>query len=189
MSKKIILGFAGEMASGKGTAAKYLVDTHGAVTYRFSTILRDVVRRLRLTEDRDTIQRTSTILRKEFGGDLLAKVMFEDAKHDEHPLIVIDGVRRLEDVKYLRELPEFKLLYITAPMRTRYDRLVLRGENADDKTKTYEDFEDDHERETEQEITKLEAFAVDIIDNAGSLPELHAQLDALVKKYGTETSH
>jgi dephospho-CoA kinase len=184
MTKKIIVGLAGEIASGKGTAAKYLIEKHSAVTYRFSTILRDIVKRLHLTEDRDTLQKISTFMRKEFGEDTLAKVMFEDAKHDTATLIVIDGVRRLEDVKYLRELPEFKLVYITAPMRTRYERLVVRGENADDTTKTYEDFEDDHKRESEREITKLEPFAQEVVDNSGSLPELYAQLDAIIKKYG-----
>lgn len=183
MPKKIIIGLAGEIASGKGTAAKYLLEHHGAVTYRFSSILRDIVRRLHLTEDRDTMQKISTFMRKEFGEDTLAKVMFEDAKHDEHQLIVIDGVRRLEDVKYLRELTEFKLAYITAPMRTRYNRLVLRGENADDTSKTYEDFEHDHDRESEREITKLEPFAQEVVDNTGSLPDLYIQLDAIVKKY------
>ncbi len=182
--KKLILGFSGEIASGKGTCAQYLVEHHGAVTYRFSTMLRDVLKRLHLPEDRTTLQTLSTSLRKQFGEDLLAKVMFEDAKHDEHQLVVIDGVRRLEDVKYLRELPEFKLCYITASMKTRYERLVLRGENPDDKTKTYGQFELDHEGEPEREITKLEAFAQEVIDNTGTLPELCMQLDAIVKKYG-----
>src|SRR3989344_2412999 len=178
--QKLILGFSGEMASGKGTVAQYLVEHHGAVTYRFSTMLRDVVRRLHLSEDRATMQRVSTMLRKELGEDVLAKVMFEDAKKDESQLIVIDGVRRLEDVKYLREIPEFKLCYISAPMKIRYNRLVLRGENADDKTKTFEQFEDDHEGEPEREITKLEAFAVEVINNAGTLPELYQQIDNIV---------
>lgn len=184
MAKKLILGFAGEMASGKGTAAKYLLENSGAVTYRFSSMLRDVVRRLHLPEDRLTMQRTSTALRKEFGEDLMAKVMFEDAKKDEHQLIVIDGVRRLEDVKYLREIPEFKLCYITAPMKTRYERLIVRGENADDNTKTFAQFEEDHQGEPEREITKLEAFAAEVIDNTGTLPDLYRQLDQIVKKYG-----
>jgi len=184
MTKKLIFGFAGEMASGKGTAAKYLVERHGAVTYRFSTMLRDLLRRVHLPEDRATIQKISTFLRKEFGEDTLAKVMFEDAKNDTHPLIVIDGVRRLEDVKYLREIPEFKLCYITAPMKTRYERLVLRGENPDDKTKTHQQFEKDHEGEPEREISQLEAFAAEVIDNSGTLPDLHRTLDAMLKKYG-----
>lgn len=184
MTKKLILGFAGEIASGKGAAAKYLGERHGAKTFRFSTILRDVTRRLHLPEDRDHIQRMSTTLRKEFGEDLLAKVMFEDAKSAEDPLVVIDGVRRLEDVKYLRAIPEFKLCYITAPMRTRYERLVKRGENADDLTKTYEQFEEDHKREAELQIKQLEPFAAEVVDNSGTMPELYTQLDAIVKKYG-----
>lgn len=183
MTKKLILGFAGEMASGKGTAAKYLVERHGATTYRFSTMLRDVLTRLHLPQERETLQALSTFLRKEFGEDVLAKVMFEDAKSDTHHLIVIDGVRRLEDVKYLREIPEFKLCYITAPMHTRHERLVLRGENADDTTKTYEQFQKDHEGEPEREIAKLEAFASEVIDNSGTLPDLYTQLDAVLKKY------
>lgn len=183
-TKKIIFGFAGEIASGKGTAAKYLAERYGATTYRFSTALREVLRRLHLPEDRGTLQTLSTFLRKEFGEDTLAKVIFEDAKNDASPLIVIDGVRRLEDVKYLREIPEFTLCFITAPMKTRHERLVLRGENADDRTKTYEGFVKDHEGEPEREIAKLEAFAAEVIDNAGTLPELYATLDAMVKKYG-----
>ncbi len=184
MSKKVILGFAGEMASGKGTAAKYLVEHHGAVTHRFSTMLRDVLNRLHIKQERSTMQVLSTFLRKEFGEDILAKVMFEDVKKETQQIIVIDGVRRLEDVKFLREIPEFKLIYITAPMKTRYDRLVLRGENADDKTKTLEQFEDDHEGEPEREITKLEAFATEVVDNAGTMPELEAQLETIIAKYG-----
>lgn len=182
--KKLILGFTGEMASGKGTAAKYLVGRHKAPSYRFSTILRDVLKRLHVPEERETMQKLSTFLRKEFGEDLLAKVMFEDVKEQDVTLVVIDGVRRLEDVKYLRELPEFKLCYITAPMKTRHERLVVRGENADDATKTYEQFQKDHEAEPEREIVKLEAFAQEVIDNSGTLPDFYLQLDAIVKKYG-----
>ncbi len=129
------------------------------------------------------MQRLSGFLRKEFGEDVLAKVLFEDAKNDTHELIIVDGIRRLEDVKYLRELPEFKLCYITAPMKIRHARLLLRGENADDATKSFEDFQDEHEAEAEREITKLEAFADEVIDNAGTMEELHVTLEHILKKY------
>lgn len=182
--KKLILGFTGEMASGKGTSAEYLKRKYGAETYRFSTSLFDVARRLHLPEDRDHLQRLSTVLRKEFGEDTLARVMFADAKDATAHLVVIDGVRRFEDVKYLRELPEFKLIYLTAPMRTRYDRLVLRGEKADDATKTFTEFERDHQRETELEIHRLESIAAEVLDNSGTRADLEDALDAIIKKYG-----
>ena len=181
--KKLILGFTGEIASGKGTCARYLKEKYDADPYRFSTSLFDVARRLHLPEDRDHLQRLSTALRKEFGEDVLAKVMFADAKDAIARLVVIDGVRRFEDVKYLRELPEFKLIYLSAPMRIRYDRMVLRGEKADDKTKTFEAFKRDHQRESELEIPKLETIASETVDNSGSLPELYAALDKIVITY------
>ena len=182
--KKLILGFTGEMASGKGTCATYLKEKYNAETFRFSTALFDVAHRMHLKDDRDTLQKISTFFRKEFGEDTLAKVMFQDAKGAQAELVVIDGVRRLEDVKYLRELPEFKLVFLSAPMRTRYERMVKRGEKADDSTKTYPEFEADHQRESELEITKLEAFAQEVVDNSGTMPELQAALDAIIKKYG-----
>ena len=180
---KIIIGFSGEMASGKGTCAKYFVEHHDAVTYRFSTPLRDVVKRLHLPEDRGTIQHMSTTLRTEFGEDLLAKVIFGDVQSDTHELVVVDGVRRPDDVKYLRQLPEFKLVYIEAPMETRHERIVLRGENADDTSKTWEQFQKDHESEPELQIKDLKQLASDVVDNSGDLNALHAQLDTLFAKY------
>lgn len=180
---KLIIGLSGEIASGKGTVAKYYTSWHGATVYRFSTILRDVVRRLRLPEDRATIQKLSTTLRKEFGEDLFAKVMAGDVKGDAHDLIVIDGVRRKEDVKYLRELPEFKLFYIEAPMETRFERIKKRDENEDDRMKTWEQFQKDHEGEPEREIAGLKAVASDVIDNSGDIAALHGQLEALLTKY------
>jgi dephospho-CoA kinase len=51
-TKKIIFGFTGLMASGKGAAALYLQNRHSARTFRFSTILRDLLKRLDLPEIR-----------------------------------------------------------------------------------------------------------------------------------------
>ncbi len=179
-----ILGFTGEMASGKGTCAAYLKERYNAETFRFSSALFDVAHRMHLQDDRDTLQRLSTWFRKEFGEDTLAKVMFQDAKNATADLVVIDGVRRLEDVKYLRELPEFILVYLDAPMRTRYERMVLRGEKADDAGKTYEEFVRDHERESELEIPKLREFSKEILDNSGTKEELFARLDEIVARHG-----
>ena len=67
---KIILGLAGEMASGKGTVAKYAATKYGAKSWRFSTMLRDVLDRLLLEQSRDNLQNLSTVLRQNFGEEL-----------------------------------------------------------------------------------------------------------------------
>ncbi|MEI6420386.1 MAG: AAA family ATPase [bacterium] len=177
---KIIIGLVGPIASGKGTVKKYLVEKYGAQDCRFSTILRDVLNRLSLETSRDNLIKVSTILREQFGQDLLAKVIANDAKHFTGDLVVIDGVRRMEDVKYLREVPGFVLVAIDAHPERRHSRLINRNENAGDDKKTYEEFVADHSRETEATIPGVMKTADLTIDNSGTMEELYAQVDKIV---------
>src|SRR3989344_446285 len=98
---KCIIGITGLLSSGKGTAAEYLVQHHGAVSFRFSTMLRDLLDRLYLEQTRDNLSHISTVLRQQFGEDLLSKVMARDAEIATNALIVIEGIRRDMDIKYL----------------------------------------------------------------------------------------
>lgn len=177
---KIILGITGEMACGKGTATKYVVDKYQAKSFRFSTMLRDVTKRMHQEETRDNLQNISTCLRQCFGEDILAKVMAEDVKKDAGEIIVIDGVRRLPDIKYLREIPGFKLIYIETNLEKRYERIVKRGENSDDKNKTFAEFEEDQKKEAEQQIKGLKFEADFTVDNNGSFEDLYSQIDKII---------
>ncbi len=161
--KKIILGFAGEIAGGKGTAAKYLIDKYGSGS-----------------------QKISIALRQNFGEDILSKVISKDVENDGHEIIAVDGVRRLSDIKYLKGLPGFRLVYIEADIGKRYERIVLRGENVDDKNKTFEEFKKDNEGETETQIKGLKEHADFMVDNNGTIGELYEKIDGIVEKCGKE---
>ncbi len=178
---KIILGFTGLIACGKGTATQYLKEKYGAETFRFSTMLRDVLDRLYLAHTRENMSGISTGLRNIFGQDLMAKVMSQDVENSQAELIVVDGIRRMDDIKYLRALPNFKLVAIVADMKIRYERLLTRGENSDDQNKTWEEFQADHQLETELTILDTMKAADIAINNDGSLENLQKQLDELVK--------
>ncbi len=178
--QKIILGFAGEIASGKGTAAKYLVDKYGSGYFRFSTILRDVLKRMHLEESRKNTQKLSTLLRQNFGEDILSRVISKDVENDRHEIIAVDGVRRLSDIKYLKDIPGFRLVYIEADIRKRFERIVKRGENIDDKNKKFEQFKKDNEGEAETQIKGLKEHADFVIDNNGAIAELYGKIDKII---------
>jgi len=180
---KLILGFVGQIASGKGTAAAYLKEKHHASVHRFSTMLRDVLNRLYLEVDRDNLQKLSSAIREFFGSDTLSKVIAEDVKKDTSELIVIDGVRRPDDVKYLKNIPAFILVNINADIEKKYERIIKRGENTDDTIKTFEEFKKDHGREAEVQINDIAREAAEHIDNNGTLKELYKQLDEIISKY------
>lgn len=179
---RIILGLAGEIASGKGTVAKYLTEKYGSNYYRFSGILRDVAKRAHLEENRENLQKISTMFREYFGSDILIKTIYLDVENDKHKMITVDGVRRLEDVEFLKKLPGFKLIYIEADLEKRYERLTKRGENSDDAKKTFEEFKKDLELEAELEIKALKNKADAVIENNGTREELYAQVNKLINQ-------
>lgn len=179
----IIIGLIGPMASGKSTATDYIAKTYEAACYRFSDIMRDLLQRLYLPSSRDNLIQISIVLRQEFGNDLFAKTMAEDIKNDEkHEYIVVEGIRREEDIAYLKLLPNFHMIGITCEIKTRYYRLSSRHEKSDDQQKTYEDFVADHERETEKSIVPLMEKVEYLIHNNSSLQDFYKEIDATIKK-------
>lgn len=179
---KLILGITGEMGSGKGTIAKHVMLEHKGNVHKFSTILRDVLDRLYLEQSRDNMQALSTMLRKTYGEDIMAKGMYHDAENDQHDLVVVDGVRRMSDITFLKELPHFKLIYVEADMENRYERIVKRGENPDDAKKTFAEFEKAHENESEIQIRDLKNYASYTVNNDGVFADLYKQVDEIIKE-------
>jgi dephospho-CoA kinase len=184
---KMIVGLAAEIASGKGTIAKYIVDRYRGKSYRFSTMLRDLLDRLYLEHSRGNMQTMLTMIRQSLSEDIMARVMVEDIKKESTEVIAIDGVRRLADIKYLHQLPRFKLVFIEEDIKRRYERIVRRGENPDDKQKTFEEFEKEHKQESELQIKDLRKNADLIINNDGSQEDLYAQVDKMVKEINPST--
>lgn len=183
--KKIIIGLAGEMASGKGIISDYLKAKHDAQRCRFSDAFRDILFILGLKCSRKNLSNLSISLRETFGEDILSASMAKKAEKSEKNIVVVDGIRREDDIAHLKKIPGFKMVFIEASLDTRYERLVKRGENSGDSTKTLEEFKEDHKRNTELSIRRLKDNADDVIENNGSLEDLYEQIDNLLKSYTT----
>lgn len=179
---KMILGLVGPIACGKDTVKKYLENRYNAESCRFSSILRDILSRIKVPTSRENVQKISTILRQNFGEDVLARVIADDVFRFKSDVVVVDGVRRAADIVHLQKLPEFSLLAIDASPKIRYERLVKRNENVGDDQKTYEQFLKDHEYETELDIPALMKKSKYRVDNGGSFADLYAQVDAIIAK-------
>ena len=179
---KIILGLVGSLASGKETTKKYLAEKYNAKDCKFSSILRDVLGRVAVPNSRENLQKISTVLRANFGENLLAKAIAMDASKLEADVVVIDGVRRFTDIEHLNELPNFILVKIDADPKIRYERMKLRNENAGDDKKTLEQFLEDHNAEADRQIPEVMKTAKYSIDNGGTLEDLYKQIDEIIKK-------
>lgn len=179
MDKKIF-GVTGLMACGKGTVAKYFAEKYNADTFRFSTILRDVLDRLYLPQSRENFQKITPMLLDLFGTDLLSKIIAQDVAKSNKDIIIVEGIRRFPDIEYLKKMPGFKLVAIEVDAKIRYQRLVARSENPGDAEKTWEQFLEEHKAATEIDIPKLMEASDIKINNSGSVEELYKQLDNLI---------
>jgi dephospho-CoA kinase len=179
--KQVIFGLVSQMAGGKETVKNYLEKNYQAESCRFSSILRDILDRLFIDQSRENIQKLSTNLREAFGQDVLAATIAKEVKSLQSTIIVVDGVRRFTDIKYLQKLENFYLLAIETEEKIRYQRLVKRGENSGDEKKSFQDFLNDHKKETEIEILEVIKKADYTVNNNRDFNNLYQQIDKIIK--------
>lgn len=185
-NNKIILGFVGDLAAGKGTICKYLQEKYGTNSYRFSTMLRDILNRIYVVQNRANLQKLSTILRENFGQDVMSRVIAEDVAHDQNYIVAVEGIRRPTDITYLQEQSGFNLIYITADPEIRWQRLVKRNENSGDDKKTFAEFLESEQAEADRLIKELGSGARFTITNNGGFGELYEQIEEILKKVSSK---
>ena len=178
---KVILGFVGQLGSGKGTASNLLRLNYGAAVFAFGDILHDILKRLYLSPSRENLQKISQTLRENFGQDVLAKAMEKQVEDSPAELIVVDGIRRMGDIQELHKNPGFHLIEITAPPKVRFERVLQRPEKPDEKNMSWEDFVAMGQREAELMIVEVAKQAEKSLDNSGDMKALEKQLEELIK--------
>lgn len=178
---KTIIVLVGEIGSGKGTVADYLQKKYHATYHRFSKMLKDVAERLYIPVSRDVLIRISEIFRKNFGEDIMARVIAKDVESDPHEIVVVDGARRLADIEHLSKLQGFHLLYITASLETRFYRIKNRGEKTDEQNLSFEQFKKDNERSTELSIKDVAEKSEHTIINDQDVNALYTKIDQWMK--------
>jgi dephospho-CoA kinase len=179
--KKLILGITGELSCGKGTAVKYITKKYNASSYRFSDPLREIFNILNQDINRKNFSDLSSALRKIFKEDYLAKVLIDKIKKDKNQIIILDGIRKKQEINMLKKIKGFKLIFINADNITRYKRLIKRNENKDDKEKTFEQFLKDAKLETEKNIRSFKKIADYEINNSGNIKDLHKNIDKILE--------
>lgn len=126
--QKIIIGLTGPMAGGKGVVAEYLKNK-GFYYSSTSERVREECRKKMIEITRDSLQNTADKLRRQFGPEVLAKRTWKIVK--KYPLSVIDSIRGIAEVDFLKEKPNFHLIGVTASQKSRYQRLVSRNRESD----------------------------------------------------------
>ena len=157
--QKLVIGLVGENGSGKGTFVKALRKAFPGYRIRhrrFSDLLSKTLRDWSLPKTRRNLQKMAVGMRNEFGPNTLAHAMeevirrdlieeiakrdYQDKNRTKSPLVILDGVRWMPDVKMLKKLPNSILCYITADQEIRFTRMKKRKEKKGEAFMTWERF-------------------------------------------------
>lgn len=178
----MILGIVGKLASGKSEAAKYIKNNYNSQSFKYSDVLQDILGQLFLEESRENLSKLSQALREYFGEEILAKVITNRIGSSTANIKITEGIRRPEDIKFIKNNSSFILVAIEAERRTRFKRIRNRSEKIDDSSKSFEEFIEDEKNPSDRIISEMMKKADRTINNNGSLNEFYSQIDELINE-------
>lgn len=179
---KKIIGLVGETGSGKDTFCQYVkkVSKKPVFCFRFSDPLSETLNIFFDDIKKEDQQWLGIVLRQRFGNDILGKAMAKKIKNIKKGIIILNGIRYWEEYKIIKDFGG-KIIYITAPQKTRWQRLRKRNEKKDDSV-SYKKFLELEKAKTELAIPKIGQKADFKIENNGSREVLYKKIQEILKK-------
>jgi uncharacterized protein YprB with RNaseH-like and TPR domain/predicted nuclease with RNAse H fold/dephospho-CoA kinase len=169
----MVVGISGRICAGKTTAARCF-ERQGFAYTRFSLVVDDEIKKLGEKPNRESRQRVGLEINREKGQRWLCEQVL--ARVGRHSLIVVDGLRFLEDRAFFVERfgSRFLHLHVTAPPELRKKR-YRKG--------TGPSLEEADARPVEQEIEGLGAMAAVSVDNSSTIDNLHTAVRTAVEGF------
>jgi len=177
----LVVGLTGRIGAGKGTAAEYLKKKYKAQQFVYSDILADILVRLHKPVTRENLQDLGQGIRAALGKDVLVEAMKGDLKASKAEMLLVDGIRYVNEVEMLRTFPHNVLIFIDAPVEARYERARKRAEKGEGSLSLLQ-FKEREKAATEKELDSIKSLADYVIDNSATVKDLHARIDQLMKK-------
>ncbi len=181
---RLIIGLVGQSGCGKGTVADLLQAEYGAGYFRFSALIGSLLEKLAIEKSRNNFTTLSNTLRTAFGEDVFSYAIEKQALEAPEEIVILDGIRRVEDIVALEPLPLFKLIAIDVDATKRFERMKQRGEKVGEQEMTWEQFIAQDNAATEVTIPFVMKRAWRTIPNNGTREELVDQIHALMSELG-----
>ncbi|GBC75239.1 Dephospho-CoA kinase [archaeon HR06] len=160
--KKLLICITGMPGSGKTTVANFAKEKGMEVISMGEEVRNEAIKR-NYTIDAKGLALTMLKLREERGAAAVAELCLPKINSSKAPVIVIDGVRSLEEIKIFRKVGKVKILAIHASPSRRLKFLKKRGR--EDAPLSKEDLDERDIRELKVGLGEAIALADEVLSN------------------------
>ena len=177
MNSKKVIGVTGEKASGKETWGDFLLEfldvrgiTHARV--RSSDILKETLGIWNIPATRENLQTLPVGMESMFGTGVLTQAVKARIESIEADVVVFDGIRWHSDLAMIRSFPDNLLIYVTADINMRFERIRNRNDKVGELGLSFEQFMKEENASTEIYIPKIGKNADYTFENNESVTDL-----------------
>ena len=176
-------------ACGKDTVAEYL-QQKGFIHFSLSDEIRIEAKERKIESTRENLINLANEMRAKYGASILANRARIKIHLQKDNNFVISSIRNPEEIKSLRQEPNFVLVLVDAEPKIRFERLKARAREGD--VQTFEEFVEKETLEqnadpTKQQLHKVVKEAKIILNNNGTVEESYKKIDRMLydlrKKY------
>ena len=184
----IIIGITGTNGSGKGTVVDYLVSKKKFTHFSVTGLLNSEIQKRNLPVNRESQTLVANDLRRTHHSAYLAETLYNLAKISGNNC-VIESLRTLGEIEFLRKNGQFTLLAIDADPDIRYRRILTRKSEKDNVS--YDEFLAAENREksnsdpAKQNLAACISQADFLITNNSGFSDLYRQIDAALSDSGS----
>lgn len=180
----MIIGITGSFCAGKDTAGEYIQKKKGFEHISLSNLIREELRAKDIEVTRDNLVEYANEKRASEGHSYFADKAL--AKIEQGKNYIITSIRHPDEVKALQKNKDFFMVFVDAPLKTRFDRMQARTERNESDPTTLKAFKAIEARENAkggpgQQLGACKRLAKIVVRNDQDQEALFKKVDQLVK--------
>jgi dephospho-CoA kinase len=174
-SSKLVIAVTGLPGAGKAIASSLAKDRSIPV-FSCGDVVREEASDRRLLPTPENLGRLMLEMRREYGSDIMAKRLVPKIKMVQPGLVVVEGLRSLDEVEAFKRVFNVAVLAVHSPPEQRFQRLLKRKRSDD--PRNMEEFRERDYRELAVGVGSVIALADNMIVNDSTIEAFRLKLNS-----------